>query len=95
MKLFGRRLAVVQVDGADLGAVRSIGGVGDENLHRLGGAGDQRLHRAVGAVAHPAIQLLLLRRHHQEIAKADALDKAMHMHPQGGNIVAQTPSPAA
>ena len=61
----------------------------DEQFHRLGGAGNQGFHRAVGAVADPAIQLLLLRGRQQEITESDALDNAVYLDPQGRNIIAQ------
>src|ERR1019366_5762322 len=58
-----------------------------EIFHRFGGTRDQGLDRAIGAVAHPAIQLIDLGRHHQEIAKADALDKTFDPDQQGSIIV--------
>ena len=77
----------MQVHRRDLGAIRPLGGVADEQFHRLGGTGNQGLHRAVLAVADPAIQFLLPSRSQQEIAKADALDNAVYLDPQGRNIM--------
>jgi hypothetical protein len=37
----------------------------------------------------------MLRRHHQEIAESHTLHNAVHMHPQGRNIFAQSSLRAA
>jgi len=72
--------------------MRPLGGGADKGFHRLGGAADQRFDRAVGAVAHPAVQLVLLRRHGEELAEADALHNAFDPHDQGGNVFAHNAS---
>ena len=76
----------MQVDGTHAGTARPLGRLADKTFHRLGRARYQRLHRAVGPVAHPAVQLVLLRRHHQKVAESHTLDKTVHMYTQGRNI---------
>src|SRR6185436_1918420 len=51
------------------------------------------LDRAVIAVAHPAIELVMFRRHGEKITKAHALHKALDVHNHGRDVVAHLPSP--